>query len=75
MDDNIPQLFENNVLTLAFLKDGDDFYWAEALPGSDLEDEVWRAYKYDAANGRILLADGNANFDNAADDLKTLTYE
>jgi len=74
MDNSITQLFTNDIFTLAFLEDGEDFYWAEALPGSDLEDEVWRAYKYDAANGRILLADGNSNFDNAANNLKTLIY-
>lgn len=52
-------------------------YIAEAKPGTDEEDESWRVRKlvYTGTNvTSILWADGNAEFDNAADDMANLTY-
>jgi hypothetical protein len=73
-NNTIKQLLSNDIYTLVYLQDGNDFYWAEALPGSSLSSAVWRAYKYDSTNCRILLADGNTKFDNIASNLKELNY-
>lgn len=76
MGNTIPQILEGSELqyTLVFVQDGDDVYWAEALPGSETTDEVWRANKYENSTGRILFADGDSNFDNKSDDLTNLSY-
>lgn len=52
---------------------GDITYVGKAVPGSVLTDAVWKAYKIDA-DGNTTWADGNANYDNRADDLANLTY-
>jgi len=58
---------------------GEDYaeYIGEAAPGSDPEDAVWRVKKlvYTGANvTAVRWADGNAEFDNPADDMAGLTY-
>jgi len=56
--------------------DGSDTYVATAPIGSDQADPVWQAKKIAVSGGdtTITWADGDANFDNSATDLKTLTY-
>ena len=49
-------------------------YTCEAQPGSLSSAAVWQISKYQDSTGIMLWADGNANFDNIADDRATLTY-
>jgi hypothetical protein len=50
-------------------------YLGKAAPGSAEASAVWQAKKIDASSGtKITFADSNANFDNIATDLTTLTY-
>jgi hypothetical protein len=51
-------------------------YLAEAVPGSTLTSPVWRAQRIESLTNTIQTtwADGNSNFDNAADDLNGLSY-
>lgn len=50
-------------------------YVAEADTGTAASAALWRAKKVDSTSGIIITwADGNANFDNSATDLTTLTY-
>jgi hypothetical protein len=41
---------------------------------SNLADTVWRISKYTIATDILLWADGNTNYDNAANSLTTITY-
>lgn len=60
---------------LKLTEDGTTTYIAKAAPGSDESDAVWQAYKLDASSGlKITFADGDANFDNVATDLTSLSY-
>lgn len=57
--------------------DGSSTYIAVATPGTQLSDALWQVQKIDdsvAGTTLITWADGNANFDNIATDLTTLTY-
>ena len=50
-------------------------YVGEADTGTAFATALWRAKKVDSTSGTIITwADGNANFDNVATDLTTLTY-
>ncbi len=50
-------------------------YVGEADTGTATSSALWRAKKVDNTSGIIITwADGNANFDNVATDLTTLTY-
>ena len=50
-------------------------YVAEADTGTATSAALWRVKKVDSTSGIIITwADGNANFDNVATDLTTLTY-
>jgi hypothetical protein len=50
-------------------------YIGEAAVGTAASAALWRAKKVDSTTGIIITwADGNANFDNSATDLTTLTY-
>lgn len=50
-------------------------YVGEADTGTAASSALWRAKKVDSTTGIIITwADGNANFDNVATDLTTLTY-
>lgn len=50
-------------------------YVAKAQPGTAQADAEWQAYKVDETSGTIITwADGNADFDNIATDLTTLSY-
>jgi len=50
-------------------------YVGEADTGTATSAALWRAKKVDSTSGIIITwADGNANFDNVATDLTTLTY-
>ncbi|MDP3758770.1 MAG: hypothetical protein Q8Q86_03550, partial [Candidatus Daviesbacteria bacterium] len=50
-------------------------YVGEADTGTATSSALWRAKKVDSTSGIIITwADGNANFDNVATDLTTLTY-
>jgi hypothetical protein len=50
-------------------------YIGEAAAGTAASSALWRAKKVDSTSGIIITwADGNANFDNVATDLTTLTY-
>ena len=54
---------------------GDVLFVAEAEIGSSQLSAVWRVKKIDTTTGILVTwADGNANFDNIATDLTTLTY-
>lgn len=45
-----------------------------APPGSNPADPVWYGEKFTVATGRVTHADGNAEFDNIADNRASLTY-
>jgi hypothetical protein len=50
-------------------------YVGQAAPGSPQSSPVWQAKKIDETSGLVLTwADGNANFDNIATDLTSLSY-
>ncbi len=50
-------------------------YVGEAAVGTATSSALWRAKKVDSTTGILITwADGNANFDNVATDLTTLTY-
>ena len=49
-------------------------YIAEALPGTSITTAAWRVKRVVTATGVTTWADGNANFDNLANSLTTLTY-
>ena len=54
---------------------GTTTYVAQAAIGSAQSSAVWRAKKIDESSGTVITwADGNANFDNQADDLASLSY-
>ena len=54
---------------------GDVDYIGEAAVGTATSAALWRAKKVDSTSGILITwADGNANFDNVATDLTTLTY-
>jgi hypothetical protein len=49
-------------------------YYCEALPGSSSAAAVWKCSKLTHATGVTTWADGDAEFDNIADNRATLTY-
>lgn len=50
-------------------------YVGIASPGTDTSSALWQAKKIDQTTGTVITwADGNANFDNVATDLTSLTY-
>lgn len=50
-------------------------YIAIAAPGTDQSEAKWQAKKIDETTGTVITwADGNANFDNIATDLTSLSY-
>lgn len=49
-------------------------YVCEAAPGSRTQDAVWRISRLNTTTGQLTYADGNANFDNIADNRAGLTY-
>lgn len=50
-------------------------YVAVAAPGTDVADPLWQVKKIDASSDTVITwADGNANFDNVATDLTSLSY-
>jgi len=50
-------------------------YVGVAAPGTAQSAESWQCKKVDETTGTVITwADGNANFDNVATDLTTLTY-
>lgn len=46
-------------------------YHCEAVPGTATSDAAWRISRLTVATGVVLWADGNANFDNVADNRAT----
>lgn len=66
------QVSEGSLAT-KIITDSSNTYIAEAAPGTALTTAKWRCQKVDSA-GNITWADGNANFDNQANDLISLTY-
>lgn len=55
---------------------GTSTYIAKAAPASTQASAVWQVKKIDSSSGIIITwADGNANFDNVATDLTSLTYQ
>jgi len=52
--------------------DGTATYVGMADPGTLQAEAKWQAFKYDS--GVLTFADGNANFDNVATDLTSLSY-
>jgi len=71
-----PVVTDDSSLAVIIEVDGDDTYIAEAIPGSLLASSVWRCKKVEVSGNttKIIWADGNANFDNPADDLTNLSY-
>lgn len=54
---------------------GTSIYVATAKIGSSQASAVWQVKKIDTSSGVVITwADANANFDNVATDLTTLTY-
>lgn len=49
-------------------------YMCEALPGTLTSASAWRISRLNMATGVVLWADGNANFDNVADNRASLSY-
>lgn len=63
--------------TTVIVKDGPIAYVAKAVPGAVITDPVWKVSKIDQTDPNNLVetwADGNANFDNYANNLPSLTY-
>ena len=55
--------------------DGNITYIAKASPGTSLSSPSWQVKKVDETTGTVITwADANANYDNIATDLTTLTY-
>ena len=65
-------LTQNHALNIA--TDATYTYIAEALPGTSTTTAAWRVKRIVTATGVTTWADGNANFDNLANSLTTLTY-
>ena len=49
-------------------------YMCEALPGTLSSANTWRISRLAMATGVVLWADGNATFDNVADNRASLSY-
>lgn len=49
-------------------------YFCEAPIGTALSAAGWRISRLEDATGKLMWADGNAKFDNVADDRATITY-
>lgn len=65
----------NKPMALKTQVSGNVTYYGLALPGTTQATAAWRAFKVDQTSGMIITwADGNADYDNVATDLSTLTY-
>ncbi len=56
---------------------GDLIYLATSLPGTGSTEAKWRVKKYTYTSGAVInitWANGNLNFDNAANDMANLSY-
>lgn len=65
---NVMDGYQNVKITTS----GTATYVGLADPGVNATLPLWQAFKYDS--GLLTYADGNANFDNSASDLTSLTY-
>ena len=71
----------NTEYAQVIVEDGDDEYiaWAKLPhPGLKKTDECWqvrKVYAKSATESHVLYADGDAEFDNACDDMPNLTYD
>jgi hypothetical protein len=63
----------SGAMAVSIQTSGTDTFIGEALPGTALATAAWKAYQVDE-DGNITWADGDANFDNVATDLTSLSY-
>lgn len=62
-------------MSIKLVESGNIMYIAMAAPGTAESDAKWQARKMDATTGLVITwADSNAEFDNVATDLASLTY-
>src|SRR3990172_10650651 len=62
-------------LAMKFTESGTVTYICRAAPGTTQATAKWQVFKIDDTTSTIIsFADGNANFDNVATDLTSLTY-
>lgn len=75
-DGNGLQLLNADNLATKIEVSGDLTYVGIATPGSAQASAVWQCKKIDATGGNTVVtwADGDADFDNVASDLTSLTY-
>jgi hypothetical protein len=78
MINNVTLAETNDELPLALIVDSATTagytYICEALPGTLSSAAGWRIQKITDATGTTVWADGNAKFDNVADNRASLTY-
>lgn len=71
---NLQRLNANN-MAIKITEDGDVTYIGMAAPGTAQATAKWQCKKIDQSSGTVITwADGNADFDNVATNLKTLSY-
>ena len=74
-DSDNPLPSEDIKYAVKITESGDITYIAQAQPGADQSEAVWRVQKVDTTTGVVITwADGNTNFDNIATDLTVLSY-
>lgn len=62
-------------LTIRLVEDGTTMYIALAKPGTATTDAYWQCIKLDTSAGVVLTyADGDADFNNTANNLASLSY-
>lgn len=69
------EAFNADNLATKITVSGSYTYVAKAAPGTDQATAKWQCKKIDESSGTVItFADGDANFDNVAIDLPSLTY-
>lgn len=69
------QLQPANAMAIKITTSGTSTYVGKAAPGTAQATAKWQCFKIDESSGLVITyADGDANFDNVATDLTSLTY-